>query len=42
MVLGDHIHVNKSTVCRVIKRVSKDIALFRPKCINMPNSDDER
>lgn len=42
MVLGDHIHVNKSTVWRVIKRVSKEIALLRPQFINMPNSADER
>ncbi|KAE9528791.1 hypothetical protein AGLY_012366 [Aphis glycines] len=41
-VIGDHIRVNKSTVCRTIKRVSTAIALLCPQFINMPQSAHER
>ncbi|KAF0704107.1 putative nuclease HARBI1 [Aphis craccivora] len=30
-VLGDHIHVHKATVCRIVKRVSLQIAQLRPQ-----------
>ncbi|CAI6368620.1 unnamed protein product [Macrosiphum euphorbiae] len=40
-VLGDHIHVNKSTVCRVIKKVSEAIEFLKPKYIQMPRSQTE-
>lgn len=38
MVLGDHISVHKATVCRIIQRVSLQIALLRPKFIEFPNN----
>ncbi|CAI6359398.1 unnamed protein product [Macrosiphum euphorbiae] len=38
MVLGDHIQVNKSTVCRVIKTVSTEIARLRPQFIEFPST----
>ncbi|XP_015373561.1 PREDICTED: putative nuclease HARBI1 [Diuraphis noxia] len=41
-VLGDHINVNKSTVCRVIKRVSKRIPSLRPLFIKMPENQIEK
>eukprot|EP00102_Acyrthosiphon_pisum_P014829 XP_008185090.1 PREDICTED: putative nuclease HARBI1 [Acyrthosiphon pisum] len=40
-VLGDHIHVHKSTVFRVIKKVSEAIAFLKPKYIQMPRSQTE-
>jgi len=42
MIIGDHIQVHKSTVCRVIKRVSTEIALMRPKCIQFSRNAEER
>ncbi|CAI6358096.1 unnamed protein product [Macrosiphum euphorbiae] len=41
-VIGDHIRVNKSTVCRTIKRVSTAIARLYPQFINMPRTAHER
>lgn len=38
MVLGDHIHVHKTTVCRIIKKVSVIIAQLRPQFIQFPSS----
>ncbi|XP_060882080.1 putative nuclease HARBI1 [Metopolophium dirhodum] len=40
-VIGDHIQVHKSSVCRIIKRVSKCIACLRPLFINMPKTQNE-
>ncbi|CAI6357630.1 unnamed protein product [Macrosiphum euphorbiae] len=37
-VLGDHIHVHKATVCRIVKRVSLQIAQLRPQYIQFPNN----
>jgi len=42
MVLGDHIQVHKSTVCRVIKTVSTEIARLRLHFIEFPNSVAEQ
>ncbi|XP_050064745.1 uncharacterized protein LOC126553645 [Aphis gossypii] len=42
MVLGDHIQVHKSTVCRVIKTVSIEIARLRPHFIQFPSSVAEQ
>lgn len=42
MVLGDHIHVHKATVCRIIKRVSTEITLLRPQFIRFPTNAAER
>lgn len=42
MVLGDHIQVHKSTVCRVIKTVSTEIARLRPHFIKFPSSVAEQ
>ncbi|KAE9521249.1 hypothetical protein AGLY_018341 [Aphis glycines] len=41
-VLGDHIQVHKSTVCRIVKRVSKRLACLRPFFINMPKNQNEK
>ncbi|KAF0700860.1 putative nuclease HARBI1, partial [Aphis craccivora] len=32
-VIGDHVHVNKSKICRTIKRVSESICRLRPQVI---------
>ena len=34
--VGDHIHVNKSTVCRIIKRVTTRICRLRREVVTMP------
>lgn len=36
--MGDHIHVHKATVCRIIKRISLQIAQLRPQYIQFPNN----
>ncbi|XP_050066150.1 putative nuclease HARBI1 [Aphis gossypii] len=41
-VLGDHMQVHKSTVCRIVKRVSKRLACLRPFFINMPKNQNEK
>ncbi|CAI6367790.1 unnamed protein product [Macrosiphum euphorbiae] len=40
-VIGDHVHVHKSTICRTIKRVSLAIGRLRPHFINMPRDAEE-
>lgn len=40
--MGDLIHIHKSTVCRIIKRVTVEIANLRPHFIKMPNSINEQ
>ncbi|XP_001951909.1 putative nuclease HARBI1 [Acyrthosiphon pisum] len=42
MVLGDHIQVHKSTVYRVIKTVSTEIARLRPHFIEFPSTVAEQ
>lgn len=42
MVLGDYIQIHKSTVCRVIKTVSTEIARLRPQFIQFPSSAAEQ
>lgn len=42
VVLGDHIQVHKSTVCRIVKRVSKRLACLRPLFISMPKNQNEK
>ncbi|CAI6348198.1 unnamed protein product [Macrosiphum euphorbiae] len=41
-VLGDHICVHKSTVCRIVKKVSTCIATLKPQYIQMPRTELER
>ncbi|XP_069695193.1 putative nuclease HARBI1 [Periplaneta americana] len=38
-VIGDHIHVNKSTVCRIIRCVTVCIARMREQYISMPQGN---
>lgn len=40
-LVGDHIKVGKSTVCRVIKRVTDQIASLSQRHILMPRTDEE-
>jgi len=40
--MGDLIHIHKSTVCRIIKRVSVAIAKLRHHFIKMPTSQNEQ
>lgn len=40
-LVGDNINIHKSTVCRVIKRVTHQIASLSRQHINMPRTDDE-
>jgi len=39
--MGDLINIHKSTVSRIIKRVTVEIAKFRPNFIKMPISTNE-
>ncbi|XP_060855453.1 putative nuclease HARBI1 [Metopolophium dirhodum] len=41
-VLGDHIRIHKSTVCRIVKKVSTCIASLKPKYIQMPKTEADR
>lgn len=40
-VLGDHINVHKSTVCRIIPRVTRQIASLRNQFIKMPETQPQ-
>jgi len=40
--MGDLIHIHKSTVCRIIKRISVAIVKLRPHFIKMPTSRNEQ
>nr|XP_008196223.1 PREDICTED: putative nuclease HARBI1 isoform X1 [Tribolium castaneum]XP_015837582.1 PREDICTED: putative nuclease HARBI1 isoform X1 [Tribolium castaneum]XP_015837583.1 PREDICTED: putative nuclease HARBI1 isoform X1 [Tribolium castaneum] len=40
-LLGDWIHVHKSNICRVIQRVTHDIARLSPHYIKMPRMTEE-
>lgn len=40
--MGDFIHIHKSTICRIIKRVTQEIAKLRPQFIKMPISTNEQ
>lgn len=40
-VVGDHININQSTACRIIKRVSLEIARQRENYIYMPRTQEE-
>lgn len=40
--MGDLIHIHKSTVCWIIKRVTVEIAKLRTHFIKTPNSTNEQ
>lgn len=40
--VGDMAGLHKSTVCRIIQRVTRAIAKLRPQYINMPATDEDR
>lgn len=41
MVIGDLFNVHKSTICRVLKRVTHHIAVLRPDFVHMPRTGQE-
>jgi hypothetical protein len=41
-MMGDLTHIYKSTVCRIIKRVTVEIVKLRPNFIKMPTSTNEQ
>ena len=42
VTVGDFSGVHKSTVCGVIKRVTRSICILREMFINIPNNENER
>jgi len=40
-IIGDYCGVSKASVCRIIKRVTNAIASLRPRCIYMPEDEEE-
>lgn len=41
ILIGDDHNVHKTTVCRVIKKVTREIARLRPQYVRMPNGENE-
>lgn len=41
LVIGDLFNVHKSTVCRIVKKVTHHIAVLRPDFIQMPTTEEE-
>ncbi|XP_008188715.1 putative nuclease HARBI1, partial [Acyrthosiphon pisum] len=41
-VIGDHVHVHKSTICRTIKRVSQAICRLRSQFIDFPRNAEQK
>ena len=39
-VVGDTVHIHKSTVCRIIKRVTEALLAFRGRFIQWPSHDE--
>lgn len=42
ITVADHVRVHKSTACRIIKKVSNEIAKLRPVFVRMPTTEVER
>lgn len=42
MTIGDTFNLNKSTVCRIVRRVTREIALLKPEYIRMPQNEEEQ
>lgn len=42
LTIGDHVNITKPTVCRVVKRVSIEIAKLKPLYISMPTTRQKR
>ncbi|XP_044750059.1 putative nuclease HARBI1 isoform X2 [Coccinella septempunctata] len=42
MTIGDHVNITKPTVCRIVKRVSTEIAKLKPNYISMPKTRQKR
>ena len=42
LVVADTFHIDKSTVCRIVHRVTQVIASLRPQYVKFPASDQER